>query len=187
MRRKWSNRAIYLATAAAMVALTGGFVLATTVTSISAPPPQGGGYTSAGTPPAGVATTATRLSQASATALATTNSLSGPASLTATTSPATDTIHVNAVGAVGDYVQTVTLTFTAGSPQVAQNQEYEVSIYIDGATSTPQVVYVETATGFASPAVDTVNFEYDVGSGSSSITITAVSDLITQCSAVGTC
>ncbi|HEY6238251.1 MAG TPA: hypothetical protein VIZ68_03595, partial [Thermoplasmata archaeon] len=70
---------------------------------------------------------------------------------------------------------------------VAANTEYEVSIYIAGSTSAPQVVFVETGPSFASPAVDTVSFVYDMGSGSGTITITAVSDLITQCSAVGTC
>ncbi|MCI4317888.1 MAG: hypothetical protein L3J96_05060, partial [Thermoplasmata archaeon] len=96
-------------------------------------------------------------------------------------------IDVNAVAAVGDYVQTLTLTFTAGSPAVAASVEYSISIFISGATSTPQLVYLETSATFGSSAVDTVSFEYDIGNGSTPMTITSVSDLITQCSAVGTC
>jgi hypothetical protein len=182
MRRKWSNRAIYLATAAAMVALTGGFVLATTVTSITAPPAQGGGYTSAGAPPAGVQTTGTNLTQASATTSATPNSASSPHGLTATTSPVTDIVNVNAVAAKGDYIQTVTITFTGGSSGVGVNQAFEVSIYIGTAMTAPVLVYVVTSGSLGSGVVDTVNFEYDLGSGSSPITVSSVSDLITQCS-----
>ena len=181
-----STKAIYLATAAAMIALTGGFVMATTVSSISAPPAQGGGYTATGTPPAGVANTGVRMTQAGATAAATTNSLASPHQLTVTTSSGTDTVDVNAVTA-GDFVETLTMTLTAGSPNVAASAEYSVSIYIAGATSTPQVVYIETSGTFGSSAVDTISFVYDMGSGSGSITISAVSDLVTQCSSVGHC
>jgi hypothetical protein len=187
MNNKGRARAVYLATVASMIALTGGFVMASTIGTIPSPPAQGGGYTSAGTPPAGVVNTATKLSQAGATGAATTNSLGSPKVLSVTTTSGTDTINVNAITASGDYVQTVTLTLTSGSPQVAASQEYAVSIFIGGATGTPQTTYIETSATFGSSAVDTVVFQYDIGNGTSSITITSVSDLITQCSSVGSC
>lgn len=186
MNNKSRARAIYLATIAAMIAMTGGLVMATTINSITSPPAQGGGYTAAGTPPAGVANTATSLAQASATVAATTNTLASPKVLSVTTTSGSDTVNLNGV-TLGDYVETLTVTLTAGSPQVAANQEYMVSVYIGGGTSSPQLVYIETSATFGSAAVDTVNFQYDLGSGSSAITITSVSDLITQCTAVGNC
>ena len=181
-----STKAIYLATAAAMIALTGGFVMATTVSSIATPPAQGGGYTATGTPPAGVANTGVRMVQAGTTGVATTNTLAAPYQLTVTTTSGSDTVNINAVTA-GDFVETLTVTLTAGSPTVAASAEYAVSVFISGATSSPQTVYVETSGTFGSGAVDTVDFVYDMGSGSGSITITAVSDLVTQCSSVGNC
>lgn len=187
MGEKLKRRAIYLTTIAAMIAMTGGFVVATTITSIATPPGQGGAFGSAGTPPAGVATTGMLISQASATAGATANSLGSPDALTATTSSVTDTVHVNAVGAAGDFIETVTVTLTAGSSAAPASTEYEISFMIAGSTSSPQLVFVETTGTFASPAVDTVALQWDMGSGSSSITITSVSDLVTQCSSVGTC
>ena len=86
MQQKSRARAIYLATIASMIALTAGFVMATTVGTITSPPAQGGGYTGAGTPPTGVATTSTKLSQAAATASATANTLASPKVLSVTTS-----------------------------------------------------------------------------------------------------
>jgi len=187
MGERFRRRAVYLTTIAAMVAMTGGFVLATTISTITAPPPQGGGFASTGSPPANVATTNILMTQAAATSAATVSSIGAPTLLTAAGSSATDTFFVNGVATVGDFLQTMTITFTAGGPNVAPNTEYEISIFIAGSTSAPQIVFVETGASFASPAVNTVNFVYDMGSGSGTITITSVSDLITQCSAVGTC
>jgi len=187
MGERFRRRAIYLTTIAAMIAMTGGFVLATTISTITAPPPQGGGFAGTGTPPTNVATTAILMTQAAATSSATSSSIGAPAVLTAGGSSASDTFFVNGVATVGDFLETLTITFTAGSPDVAANTEYQISIYIAGSTSAPQVVFVETGASFASPAVDTVSFVYDMGSGSGTITITSVSDLITQCASVGTC
>ncbi|MCI4331084.1 MAG: hypothetical protein L3K19_04475 [Thermoplasmata archaeon] len=187
MQERARNRAIYIGTIASMLALTAGFVLAATVGTIPAPPAQGGAYTAAGTPPANVATTGARLTQAAATGAVTTNSLASPHVLTVTTSSGSDALNMNAISTVGDYVQTITITLTAGSPSVAANTEYSISLFIAGATGTPQLLYVETSATFGSGAVDTLDISYDMGSGSSGFTITAVSDLITQCSAVGTC
>lgn len=176
-----------MATVAAMVAMTGGFVMATTISTITAPPPQGGGYTGQGTPPANVLTSGVLMSQAGATAGISSSTISGPAVLTATSSSAGDSYFVTAVANVGDFLDTITVTFTAGSPAVAANTEYQVSIYVNGVTGTPITFWLETGPSFAAPAVDTVSVVYDLGSGSSNVTITSVSDLITQCSAVGTC
>ena len=187
MAPKMKRRAIYLMTIAAMVAMTGGFVLATTITVLTAPPAQGGGFASTGTPPAGVANSQILISQAALPAIATTNSLGLPAGLSAGATSATDTVNVNAIAGVGDFIETVTLTFTAGVSGAPASTEYAISIQIAGSTSAPQIVYVETNSAFAPSAVDTVNFNWDMGSGSLGITITSVSDLITQCPTVGTC
>lgn len=187
MGERTRRRAIYLATIAAMVAMTGGFVLATTISTITAPPPQGGGYTGQGTPPANVDTSGVLMSQASATAAISSSTINSPAVLTAGASSASDSYFVTSVASVGDFLETITVTFTAGSPAVAANTEYQLSIFVNGVTSTPVVFWLETGASFAAPAVDTVSIVYDLGSGSSNVTITSVSDLITQCSAVGTC
>lgn len=187
MGERLRRRTIYLATIAAMVAMTGGFVMATTISTITAPPPQGGGYTGAGTPPAGVATSSVLISQATGTASASVSSINSPAVLTATSSSALDTYNINAVLGAGDFLETITVTLTAGSPEVAASTEYAISIYINGVTSTPQTLWIETGSSFAAPALDTVSLVYDLGSGSSNVTITSVSDLVTQCPSVGTC
>jgi hypothetical protein len=187
MQARARNRAIYVGTIASMLALTAGFVLAATVGSIPSPPAQGGGYTAAGTPPTNVATTGARLSQASASGAATTNTLASPHVLTVTTSSGSDALNLNAITAAGDYVQTVTITLTAGSPGVAASTEFSISIFIAGATGSPAVIYIETSATFGSNAVDTLDISFDMGTGSSGFTITSVSDLITQCSSVGTC
>jgi hypothetical protein len=186
MGEKIKRRAVYMVTIAAMVAMTGGFVLATTITALTAPPAQGGGFATTGTPPVGVTNSEILISQAVAPAIATSNSIGVPAALTATTGNTTDVIDVNTVGAMGDFVETVTLTFSAslGAPA---STEYAVSIVITGSTGAPQIVYVETNSGFSASGVDTVNFVWDMGSGSSGITISSVSDLITQCPSVGVC
>lgn len=176
-----------MATVAAMIAMTGGFVLATTISTITAPPAQGGGYTNQGSPPVNVLTSGVLLAQASATQAASSSSISAPSVLTATASSANDNYFVTSVANVGDFTETFTITFTAASPEVAANTEYQISIYVNGVTSTPQVFWLETGPSFAAPAVDTVSVVYDLGSGSSNVTITSVSDLITQCTSVGTC
>jgi hypothetical protein len=185
MKERLKRKGIYLATIAAMIAMTGGYVMATTISTLTAPPAQGGGYTGTGTPPAGVSTSRVLMAQAAASAGQTSNSIGSPAALTAGTSSVTDTVNVNAIAAAGDFTETVTVAFTGGT--VPASTEFEVSIYITGSTGAPQVVFVETSSSLASPAVDSVNFVYDMGSGSGSITITSVSDLITQCGSVGTC
>jgi hypothetical protein len=186
MGEKLKRRAVYLTTIAAMLAMTGGFVLATTITALTVPPAQGGGFTTTGTPPAGVANSQILIVQAPATAAATTNSLATPMALSAVTTSTTDVVDVNAIATVGDFVQTVTLTFTAAGGAPAAT-EYAISIQIAGSTTAPQILYIETNSGFASPGVDTVEFQWDLGSGAGGITITSVSDLITQCPSVGVC
>lgn len=185
MAERWKRRAIYLTTIAAMVAMTGGFVLAATVSNLPSTP-QGGAFSSSGSAPTGVSTTSMVMAQASASGGATANSLASPAGLTAGTSSATDTINLNAVAAAGDFTETITVTISAASGATAST-EYAISVMVAGATSTPQLVYIETSGTLASPAVDTVNLVWDLGTGTGGITVTSVSDLVTQCSAVGTC
>lgn len=187
MRGKSQARTIYLVTIAAMIALTGGLVMATAIGPIATPPAQAGGYTSAGNAPSGVSTTGTSMSQAGATSAATTNTIAAPYVLTVTTTSGSDSVYLNQVTNVGDFVQTVTVTITGGSPGAPTSTEYAVSIYIGGATSSPTMVYVETSSTLGNGVVDTVSFVYDIGSGSTSVTISSVSDLVTQCSSVGTC
>ncbi len=186
MAQKLKRRAIYVATIAAMVAMTGGFVLATTITALSNPPAQGGGFATTGTPPAGVANSEILISQAAAPAVLTVNSLGAPAALTATSGTAIDTINLNAVVNPGDFLEILTLNFTAASGALPST-EYAVSVQIAGSTGAPHVVYVETAAGFTSPGLDSVNFVWDMGIGAGGITITSVSDLVTQCPSVGYC
>ncbi|GEM_PF-4062336 len=186
MAQKMKRRAIYIATIAAMVAMTGGFVLATTITALSSPPAQGGGFATTGTPPAGVANSEILISQASAPAVTTINSVAVPAALTATTGTTIDTIHLNTVVNPGDFLEILTLNFTAAAGAPAST-EYAISIQIAGSTGVPQIVYIETAAGFTGAGIDSVNFVWDMGSGSGGITITSVSDLVTQCPSVGYC
>lgn len=186
MGPKTKRRAIYIATIAAMVAMTGGFVLATTITALSSPPAQGGGFATTGTPPAGVANSEILISQAGTPAVATVNSLGAPAGLTATTGTTVDFVYLNTVVNPGDFVETVTLNFTAAAGAPA-GTEYAISIQIAGSTPAPSVVYVETNSGFTGAGVDSVNFVWDMGTGASGITITSVSDLVTQCPSVGYC
>jgi len=186
MGEKTKRRAVYMVTIAAMVAMTGGFVLATTISAITAPAAQGGGFASTGTPPAGVTNSEILISQAAAPAVATSNSIGIPVALTATTGTSTDVVDVNNIGGLGDFVETVSLTFSASAGAPA-GTEYSVSIVITGSTPTPQVMYVETSSLFAGSGVETVNFVWDMGNGATSITISSVSDLITQCSSVGSC
>src|SRR5579863_10192875 len=157
MAPKLKRRAIYLATIAAMVAMTGGFVLATTITALSSPPSQGGGFATTGTPPAGVDNSAILISQAGAPAAATVNSLAAPAALSATSGTTIDTVNLNAIVNPGDFVETVTLNWTAAAGALAST-EYAISIQIAGSTGAPHVVYVETASGFTGAGVDSVNF-----------------------------
>lgn len=187
MGERLKRKAIYLTTIAAMIAMTGGFVMATTITTLTSPPGQGGGFAQTGTPPAGVTTVGTLMVQAAGSASATVNSLASPSTLTAGASSASDSIFVNDIGSAGDFLQTITVTFTAGGAGAAASTEYELSINVAGSTTGPQLVFIETSSAFASPAVDTVTLEWDMGTGVGGITITSVSDLITQCPSVGNC
>ena len=92
------------------------------------------------------------------------NSLGAPAALTATSGTAIDTINLNAVVNPGDFLEILTLNFTAASGALPST-EYAVSVQIAGSTGAPHVVYVETAAGFTSPGLDSVNFVWDMGIG----------------------
>ncbi len=187
MGERLRRRTIYLATVAAMIAMTGGFVMATTITTLTSPPPQGGSYAATGAPPAGVSTSAILILQASATSPVSTSSAGVPAILTATTATTTDFYYLNAVANVGDFLQKINLTITAGSPAPTANLEYQVQVFINGVTASPITLWVETSATFAAPGVQIVSVVYDLGAGSSPVTITAVSDLVTQCTSVGSC
>ena len=187
MGKSIRRRTVYVATIVSMLAMAGGFVLAATVGGFTnAPPTQGGAYGTQGTGPSGVVSTGAQLSMASS-ALATTcgtatTSTNGvPDALTATTGATADTYCATAVTA-GHYVDTITITFTGAAGAAAPDgYEYAITYFIGGVTASPTVIYVQTNSGLTTGGVDTLSIVYDLGSGSVSVTITSVSDLLTQC------
>jgi hypothetical protein len=177
------RRTVYAATIVAALAMVGGYVVAFTITPILQAP-QNGSFGAANTVN-GVNTPAMQLLIAGATNGPTTATQGSPFVLGAS---GTSTLYVNLVSQQ-DYFEQVTVTFAWGSTTatgVPANQGYEITLDVNlGGSSTPVNVFVISNPSFSSGTV-TLSLDYDVGSGSGGITVTSVSDLVTQCTMSGT-
>jgi molybdenum cofactor biosynthesis enzyme len=168
-RRKISRRTIYIGTVIAMVAMVGGFALATIGISNSAQNAEGNYISSSGAV-TGLTYTSTVLGAVSNPApSAGTGSASAPAAVVS----GTNTFCVSSTCTAGDPAQTVTYTFTtsmSGSIQI----EITVTATSGGGTYTLYEKQATTATS------GTLVLVWDMGTSTN--TITAVTLAAQQCS-----
>ncbi|HKS59182.1 MAG TPA: hypothetical protein VJS68_00195 [Thermoplasmata archaeon] len=178
MSKGLRRRTVYAATIVAALAMIGGYVVATTISQVPQAAQNGafGGSTNV----AGVTTTAMQTSIAGSAMPASTATIGSPLALPATTQ--TVSLNVNSI-AQQDYFEQVTISIV--NPGAGSSQGFEITLDVNtGVSATPVNVYVETNSGFVGATI-TLNVNYDLGSGSGGITVSAVSDLITQCTMSG--
>ena len=194
-RRTIRRRTVQIATAVALLAMVGGFALATfAIGNLTGPETgqSGASLSTTGTP--GVQTTSVYLAQqahgpgskgygashSSGTGLTQLSAFDVCGIATNCVAAGTELYNVTAITAVGDITQNISVKWTF--PTATAGNEWSLSIDIGGVTATPAVLYACTPTGTLA-GDSTVTFAYDL-SGSAN-TVDTVSVIATNLGALG--